>query len=170
MIHINWQCIAHHDSQILANRTSSLFKQLAQHNSPWLVAVNHCELCWANGRKSWCAMLSVWLCIMVCYVEPVVVNLGVLCWASSCESWCAIVSQWLWNSVCYGESVVTTTRSAYLTMINTHWLRIAHHDSQTLAQHRWPLFNHCIICWCSDAHHDVHPLAQHSLWIMMWYA
>ena len=32
---------------------------------------------------------------MVCYDEPVSVNLGVLFRASSCESWCGMQTQWL---------------------------------------------------------------------------
>jgi hypothetical protein len=51
-------------------------------------------------------MLNQWLCIMVCYAEPVVVNHGVLFRASGCESWCAMRSKGLCIMVCYAELVV----------------------------------------------------------------
>jgi hypothetical protein len=57
--------------------------------------VNHGGLYGANGCESWCVMLSMWLLIMKCIVEQVIVNHGELSCASSCESWCAILSQWL---------------------------------------------------------------------------
>ena len=43
------------------------------------VVVNHVVLYCAIECDSWCAMLSHWLFIMVCYAEPVFVNHGVLC-------------------------------------------------------------------------------------------
>ena len=41
------------------------------------VVANHVVLCIASGCESWCVILSPWLCIMVCYAEPVDVNHGV---------------------------------------------------------------------------------------------
>ena len=38
------------------------------------VVVNHVVQCLANGCESWRIMLCQWLLIMLCYVEPVVVN------------------------------------------------------------------------------------------------
>ena len=49
------------------------------------VVVNHGELCSASGCESWCAMLSQWLRIMLCYSELIIGNHGMLCWASGCE-------------------------------------------------------------------------------------
>ena len=54
------------------------------------VVVNHSVLCSASDCESWCAKLSQWLyiivcyagpavCIMVCYSGLVVVNHGVSC-------------------------------------------------------------------------------------------
>jgi hypothetical protein len=92
------------------------------------VVVNHDMLCWAQ---------CLW--IMVYYAEPGVVNHGLSCWASGCESWWAMLSQWLWIMLWYAESVVVshgaTTGSALHTMIQNHWLSIAHNDSQPLTQH-----------------------------------
>jgi hypothetical protein len=39
--------------------------------------VNDCALYGAKVCESWCVKLSLWLCIMVCYAEPVVVTHGV---------------------------------------------------------------------------------------------
>jgi hypothetical protein len=39
--------------------------------------VSRGELYCASGCESWCVMLSQWVCIMVYYAEPVVVNHGV---------------------------------------------------------------------------------------------
>jgi hypothetical protein len=104
----------------------------------------------------------------------VVVNHGVLCWTSGCESWCVMLSQWLWIMVtrCVLLSAITQTQSAqYNTtwfttarfniahMIHNHWLSIAHHDSQQLAQHYTPWFT---ITRISIAQHDSQPLAQHN--------
>ena len=61
--------------------------------------------------------MCLWLWIIVCYDQPVIVNHrwyaepvvmyhGVLCWDSGCESWCVMLSQWLWIMVCYAEPVV----------------------------------------------------------------
>ena len=55
-------------------------------------------------------------------------------------------------------------------MIHNHWLSIAHHDSQPLAQHCTPWYiatgsaYHTMIhnLWFSIAHHDSHPLAEHN--------
>ena len=47
----------------------------------------------------------MWLWIMLCYAEPVVVNQYVLFWGSGCESWCIILNQWLWIMFCYSEPV-----------------------------------------------------------------
>ena len=43
------------------------------------IIVNHDDVWLASVCESWCVMLSEWLCIMLCNVEPVVVNDGVLC-------------------------------------------------------------------------------------------
>ena len=43
------------------------------------VILNHGVLYQISRCESWCAMLSQWLVMMVCYAEPVVVNDGVLC-------------------------------------------------------------------------------------------
>jgi hypothetical protein len=142
MISNHWISIPHHDSQ-----------PLAQISTSWFTVI-----CWASGCKSWWAMLCQWFWIMLRYAEPVVVYHGVLCWASG-ESWCANLSQWLWIMVSYADPVVanhcvlcwatlaqhsspwfTTTSSAYHTMIHNHWLSIAHHDSQPLAQISTPWF------------------------------
>jgi hypothetical protein len=131
-----------------------------------------------RGCESWCVMLCLWLWIMVCYDQPVLVNHGVLCWASGYVSWCAMLRQWFWIMVCYSGPVVvnngvfTTTRSF-----------ITHHDSQPLAQHNTPWFTttgsalHTMISnhWLIIAPHNSQPLAHYVilsqwLWIMVWYA
>ena len=40
--------------------------------------VNHGLLCYASGCELWCAMLSQWMLIMMCYTETVAVNDGEL--------------------------------------------------------------------------------------------
>ena len=50
--------------------------------------------------------LSKWLCIMVCNVEPFIVNQGELCRASGCESRCVMVTHWLSIMACYTAPVV----------------------------------------------------------------
>jgi hypothetical protein len=42
-------------------------------------------------------------------------------------------------------------------MIHNHWLSIAHHDAQSLAQYNTPCVNHGVLCWA-------------SYWIMVSYA
>ena len=87
------------------------------------LAVNHGLLCCASGCELWwfifcqvcewwCAMISQWVWIMLCYTdwcvmlshglwimvshdETVAVNRRVLCLASGCVSWCVMLSQWL---------------------------------------------------------------------------
>jgi hypothetical protein len=121
-------------------------------------------LCWASDCESWCAMLSQWLCIILCYAGQVVVNHDVLFCASGCESWCVMLSKWLWIMV----------------------FSKTHHDSQPLAQHYTPWFTitcsglHTIIYihWFSITHDNSHPLAQYYIpsmmsqwvWIMVCYA
>jgi hypothetical protein len=41
------------------------------------VVLNHGVLYWASGCDTVCDILIEWLCIMVSYAEPVVVNDGV---------------------------------------------------------------------------------------------
>ena len=83
------------------------------------VVVNHGVLYWGSGFELVCAMLNLWLWIMVCYSEPVIVshdeicwaigllimvcyaepvavNGVLLCWASGSASWFIMLSQWLW--------------------------------------------------------------------------
>ena len=43
------------------------------------VVLNHGEVNQGSGYESWCALLSQWLSIMVCYTDPIVVNHSVLC-------------------------------------------------------------------------------------------
>jgi hypothetical protein len=44
-------------------------------------------------------------------------------------------------------------------MMHDHWLSIAHHDSQPLAQHNnTVIYNH----WLIIAHHDSQSLAHHE--------
>jgi hypothetical protein len=95
MIHNHWLRITHHDSQPLAQHNSPWFTTTAQNNTTWFTTAIGCE--------SWCAKLSQWLKVMLCYAEPVVVNHYVLFWVSGCESWCIILSQWLWIMLCYSE-------------------------------------------------------------------
>jgi hypothetical protein len=61
---------------------------------------------WVCGFELWCAILNLWLWIMVCNAKQVVVNLGVSCRASGCESYGVKLSQWLWIMVCNSEPVV----------------------------------------------------------------
>jgi hypothetical protein len=89
------------------------------------LVVNHRLLCCAKGCESWCVMLSQWLWIMVCYpepvavnhdmwlwimivcnVEPVVVNYGLLYRTCGCDSWCVTLSQCVWAMVCSAELMV----------------------------------------------------------------
>jgi hypothetical protein len=166
MIYKHRLCIHHLDSQ-----------SLAQHIPPWdtttWVVVNHCELSWDSGCESWCAMISKCVGIMVCYSEPMVVNNDVLSWTSGCESCCCILSQcspWF-----------KPTRSAYLTIIHTHWLRISHQDSEPLAQQNTPWFtnkvcyyepvnvNRGVLCWASDCE-SCFAMLSHWLWIIVCYA
>jgi hypothetical protein len=93
------------------------------------VVVNHGVLYWASGCDSWYVLLNQWLWIVGNDTEPVVVNHGVICWANGCESWCVMLSQWLLIMLCYAESQ---------SMNHSHWLIIAYHDSQPLAQHYTP--------------------------------
>jgi hypothetical protein len=57
-------------------------------------------------------------------------------------------------------------------MIQNHWRRITHHDSQPLAQHDNPWFtatgvaNHVVLCWASGCESLCAILSQ-WLWIMM---
>jgi hypothetical protein len=151
MIHNHWHIITHNDSQPLAQHSTPWFtttgsEQYTMIHNHWL---NHGVLLWGSDCESWCAMLSQWLCIMVCYVEPVVVNHCVLCWASGCEWWCVMLSQWLLIMVCNTEPVVVNhgllccakgcelwrvIPSQWLPMIHHHWHSLTHHDSQPLAQ------------------------------------
>ena len=64
--------------------------------SYWASVVNHCELCWDSGSESWCAMISKYVGIVVCYSEPMVVNHYMLCWTCGCVSYCGMLSQWVW--------------------------------------------------------------------------
>jgi hypothetical protein len=92
---------------------------------------------------------------MVCYTESVVLNYAVLC---------------LWIIVGYTAPVAVNL----LCMTHTHWLSIAHHDSQPLAQHYTPwltitcsalhtmIHNH----WFSLTHHNSQPLNQY---IAQWF-
>jgi hypothetical protein len=174
MIHNLWHSMTIHDSQPLAHHSTPWFTtscsefNITTHNH-WLsithhgimvfysepVVVNHGVLFWASGCESCCVILSQWLWIMVCYAELVVVNHGVLCWASGGESWCVMLSQRLWIKV--------------HTKTHNHWLSIAHHDSQPLAQHNTPWFTttstalHTMIHnhWFSITHHSSQPLAQY---------
>ena len=43
------------------------------------VVVNHGLLCCAKGCELWQVILSQWLCIIVCYTDPMVVNHGEFC-------------------------------------------------------------------------------------------
>ena len=43
------------------------------------IIVNHDEVWLASLCESWCVIMSELLSIILCYVEPVVVNHGVLC-------------------------------------------------------------------------------------------
>ena len=56
-----------------------------------------------------------WFWNIVCYAEPVTLNLVVLCWANDCESWSFMLSQWLWNIVCYDEPVAVNYRVLFWT-------------------------------------------------------
>jgi hypothetical protein len=112
-------------------------------------------------------MLNQWICIMVCYAEPVDVNHGVLFWASGCPQ--------------HNSPWFTTTVSAYHIIIHNHWLSITQHDSQPLAQHDnpWsqplphhstPWFTtsgselHTMIDnhWLSTTNHDSQTLIRHD--------
>jgi hypothetical protein len=84
MIHNHWVSITHHDSQ-----------PLAQHYRTWLTATR------SDFESRW-ALLYLWLLIMVCIAEQVImnhgeftvsmaVNDGVLCWVSGCELCCAML-------------------------------------------------------------------------------
>jgi hypothetical protein len=65
-------------SQLLLIMVSYAEKVVLDHGDyAGLEGVKRSELCWASGYESWCVMLSQWLWIMVCDVEPVVVNQGV---------------------------------------------------------------------------------------------
>jgi hypothetical protein len=127
------------------------------------------RLCWASGCESWCAMLSQWLWIMVCYAEPVVMYHGVWCWASGCVSWCVMLSQWLWIVVCYFEWFSIAHHDSQplvhssLTMIHNHLLSLTHHDSQPLAQHTTSE-----LCWTSGCESWCAMMSQ-CLWIVMSY-
>jgi hypothetical protein len=135
MNHNYWFSLAHHDSQPLEKHITPWFRTTGSayhtmiHNH-WLsiarhysqpynttiaepVVLNHGVLCWPSGCESWCALMSQWLWIMVCFAEPVVVNHGVVCWTSGCESW--------WHRITHSDS--------------HHWLSIANHDSQPLVTH-----------------------------------
>ena len=100
------------------------------------VVVNRVVQCLANGCESWWTMLCQWMWMMLCYVEPVVVNhdanavpVGVnhdvLFWASRwesrcercgsrCESWWVMLSEWLWITVCSAEPIVVNHCEWYL--------------------------------------------------------
>jgi hypothetical protein len=56
------------------------------------VVVHHGVLGGGSACESFRVMMSQWLGIMVCYVEPVVDNTGEICCTSGCESWCAMMS------------------------------------------------------------------------------
>jgi hypothetical protein len=93
MIHNHWLSIAHYDSQPQAQNNTPWFTTTGKyHNSLRFttigcydepVVVNRGELCWAICCESWCAMLSQWVWIMMCYTEPVVVDHVVLFWEST---------------------------------------------------------------------------------------
>ena len=130
------------------------------------VAVDHSVLCWESIYESWWVMISQWLCFMVCYAEAVAMNHGVLYRASGCESYCVILLQWLWIILCYAAPVVINHLKYWRygkprefrvkfnfapknsrTMIHNHYLSIAHHVSQPLAQRNT---------------HNSQPLAQYN--------
>jgi hypothetical protein len=125
------------------------------------VGVNHCELCWDSGCESWCAMISKYVWIMVCYAEPVVgnhelnavpvgVNHVVLCWASRCESRCAMLSQWLWIIVNYAGPMVVKhceldrdIGCESLWVMLSQWLWIIVWYAERVCG------NHGVLCWAN---------------------
>ena len=154
------------------------------------MVVNHFVLCWASGCESWCAMLragihdvlclaigfeswyvmlSQWLCIMVCYSEPVIVNQGMLYWAQwlwimlfyilcqwswisvlywtiGCDSWWAMLGQWLW--------IICVMLSQWL------WIIVCFGE---------PVVNHGELCWDSGCE-SWWAMLRHWVWIMLCYA
>jgi hypothetical protein len=185
MIHNHWLSITHHDSQPLDQHSTPWFtnhllsiphhhsQPLVQHNSQWFTTTgaDHGVLYWASCCESWWVMLSQWLCIIVSYAEPVVVNRGVWCWANNCDAWCVMLSQWLWFMVFYAEPMVVYNGGLCCVSgwesccaIPSHW------DSQPLAQYNTPwfttnssvLFTVILNHWLSIAHQESQSLAQHN--------
>jgi hypothetical protein len=116
-------------------------------------------------------MLSQWLCKILCYAEPVVVNHGVLFWASGCESWCVILSLWFWIMVSYDGSVVVNHGVLFWAsgceswcVILSKWLWIIVCYAKPCGCEWW-----CIMLSKMVVNHDVLSWAQ-WLGIMMCYA
>jgi hypothetical protein len=112
----------------------------------------------------------LWLCIIVSYAGPVVVNHGVLCWANDCHSWCVMLSQRLWFMVCYAEPVFVNNGGLCCVSgcesccdIPSHWVDIT---VRMMCQCMWIMVsyaeavvvNHGEVCWAN------------GLWIMVCYA
>ena len=106
-------------------------------------------------------MLSQWLWITVCYVEPLVVNHCVFCWASCCEplwamlsqwSWitCAILSHWLWIIVSFAEPVaVNHCELSWASGYELLWVMLSQWLWITVCYIEPLVWNHCEFCWAS---------------------
>jgi hypothetical protein len=103
--------------------TTGSEEYIAIHNH-WLNISQHDSQQQVQPNKPWFTTSWLWIMVcysepvglnMVCYVETVDVNHSELYWACECESWwlmlsqwfkCAMLSQWWWRMVCYAEPCV----------------------------------------------------------------
>jgi hypothetical protein len=115
MIHSHWLNITNDDSQACYEWYES-------------VVVNYGAFCWTSGLESWCVMLSQWLWIMVCYTEPVVVNLHTM----THNHWLSITQHDSQPLAQHYTPSITITCSALHTMSQDHWSSKMHHNSQPL--------------------------------------
>ena len=138
------------------------------------LGLKHFEVDWASGWESLCAMLSQWLCIivcyadlsfmgiMVCYAEPVVVNHCVLCWAVYMGIMVSYAEQVVMNNyVLCGEWCASGCESWWVMLIQ--WLQITMCYFVPVGVNYGELRGGSVCKSCCVMH-------SQWLWIMLYYA
>ena len=147
------------------------------------VVLNHGELWWARGCKSWCVMLSQWFCMIASYSEPMVVNHVVICSAGLIWIMVSYAESVGMKQVCYTELVVvghgvlcwaSGCESLYVILFQSvvvnhiEWSWACGCESWFVKLSQW-LWYHVVLCWTSGCE-SLCVILSEWLWIMLCYA